>query len=73
MMIERALVKQSKLNSFIQVLGLEADASKGVPTANILTSNDWKVLKEVSHILEPVYNMTIRTQGWGTSGGHGRL
>jgi hypothetical protein len=73
MMIERALVKQSELNSFIQELGLEADASKRVPTADILTSDDWKILREVSHILEPVYNMTMRTQGWGTSGGHGRL
>ncbi|KAF6515115.1 hypothetical protein HZS61_005021 [Fusarium oxysporum f. sp. conglutinans] len=73
LMIERALVKQSELNSFIQELGLEADASKRVPTADILTSDDWKVLREVSYILEPVYNMTMRTQGWGTSGGHGRL
>ncbi|KAL7755641.1 hypothetical protein ACKLNR_014168 [Fusarium oxysporum f. sp. zingiberi] len=73
MMIERALVKQSELNSFIQELGLEADGSKRVPTADVLTSDDWKVLREVSHILEPVYNMTMRTQGWGTSGGHGRL
>uniref|UniRef100_A0A0D2YDU0 AC transposase n=1 Tax=Fusarium oxysporum (strain Fo5176) TaxID=660025 RepID=A0A0D2YDU0_FUSOF len=73
MMIERALVKQSELNSFIQDLGLEADASKRVPMADILTSDDWKVLREVSHILEPIYNMTMRTQGWGTSGGHGRL
>ncbi|KAM6505490.1 hypothetical protein FSOLCH5_15500 [Fusarium solani] len=73
MMIERALIKQSELNSFIQELGLEADASRRVPTADILTSDDWKVLREVSHILEPLYNMTMRTQGWGTSGGHGRL
>ncbi|KAF4966507.1 hypothetical protein FSARC_5821 [Fusarium sarcochroum] len=73
MMIERALVKQSELNSFIQELGLEADASKRVPTADVLTSDDWKVLREVSHILEPIFNMTMRTQGWGTSGGHGRL
>jgi hypothetical protein len=73
MMIERALIKQSELNSFIQDLGLEADASKRVPAADILTSDDWKVLREVSHILEPIYNMTMRTQGWGTSGGHGRL
>uniref|UniRef100_A0A0D2XST2 AC transposase n=1 Tax=Fusarium oxysporum (strain Fo5176) TaxID=660025 RepID=A0A0D2XST2_FUSOF len=73
MMIERALVKLSELNSFIQDLGLEADASKRVPAADILTSDDWKVLREVSHILEPIYNMTMRTQGWGTSGGHGRL
>ncbi|KAL9561281.1 hypothetical protein ACKAV7_014743 [Fusarium commune] len=73
MMIERALIKQSELNSFIQDLGLEEDASKRIPTADVLTSDDWKVLREVSHILEPVYNMTMRTQGWGTSGGHGRL
>ncbi|CVL09149.1 uncharacterized protein FMAN_15429 [Fusarium mangiferae] len=73
MMIERALVKQSELNSFIQELGLEADASRRVPTADILTSDDWKVLREVSHILEPIFNMTMRTQGWGTSGRHGRL
>ncbi|GKU12400.1 unnamed protein product, partial [Fusarium langsethiae] len=46
MMIKRALVKQSELNSFIQELGLEADASKRVPTADILTSDDWKVLRE---------------------------
>ncbi|KAH7471726.1 hypothetical protein FOMA001_g13458 [Fusarium oxysporum f. sp. matthiolae] len=46
MIIERALVKQSELNSFIQELGLEADASKRVPTADILTSDDWKVLRE---------------------------
>ncbi|KAI8650877.1 Dimer-Tnp-hAT domain-containing protein [Fusarium keratoplasticum] len=45
MMIERALIKQSELNSFIQELGLEADASRRVPTADILTSDDWKVLR----------------------------
>ncbi|EWZ28025.1 hypothetical protein FOZG_18273 [Fusarium oxysporum Fo47] len=73
MMIARAFIKQSELNSFIQDLGLEANASKRVPAADILTSDDWKVLREVSHILEPIYNMTMRTQGWGTSGGHGRL
>jgi hypothetical protein len=72
-MIERALIKQSELNSFIQELGLEADASRRPPTADILTSDDWKVLREVRHILEPIYNMTMRTQGWGTSRGHGRL
>jgi hypothetical protein len=73
MMIERALIKQSELNSFIQELGVEADASRKVPTADISTSDDWKVLREVSHILELIYNMTMRTQRWGTSGGHGRL
>jgi hypothetical protein len=63
MMIERALIKQSELYNFIQDLGLEADASKRVPMADILTSDDWKALRKVSHILEPTYNMTMRTQG----------
>ncbi|KFA69566.1 hypothetical protein S40285_07964, partial [Stachybotrys chlorohalonatus IBT 40285] len=40
MMIEHALLKQLELNSFIQELGLEADASKRAPIANILTSDD---------------------------------
>ncbi|OAQ60079.1 hypothetical protein VFPBJ_11568 [Purpureocillium lilacinum] len=73
MMIERALLKQSELNSFVQDLGLEADALKRVPPADVLTSDDWKVLREVRHILEPIYHMTMRTQGWGTGSGHGRL
>jgi hypothetical protein len=37
MTIERALIKQSELNSFIQELGLEADASIRSLTADILT------------------------------------
>jgi hypothetical protein len=73
MMVERALLKQSELNSYIQDLGLEADASKRVPAADVLTSDDWKVRREVRYILEPIYHMTMRTQGWGTSRGHGRL
>ncbi|RMI96304.1 hypothetical protein CDV36_016332 [Fusarium kuroshium] len=40
MMIERALIKQSELNSFIQELGLEADTSRRVPTADILIPDD---------------------------------
>jgi hypothetical protein len=39
-MTERALIKQSELNSLIQQLGLEADAPTRAPTADILTSDD---------------------------------
>uniref|UniRef100_A0A0D2YIE2 HAT C-terminal dimerisation domain-containing protein n=1 Tax=Fusarium oxysporum (strain Fo5176) TaxID=660025 RepID=A0A0D2YIE2_FUSOF len=66
MMIERALVKQSELNSFIQELGLEADASKRVPTADILTSDDWKVLREVLYedeTADPAAEEWYTTQG----------
>ncbi|EXK27052.1 hypothetical protein FOMG_16490 [Fusarium oxysporum f. sp. melonis 26406] len=62
MMIERALLKQSELNSFIKELGLEAVASKKAPTADVLISDDWKVLRRIRHVLEPIYHMTMRTQ-----------
>jgi hypothetical protein len=39
---------------------LEAVALKRVPVADILTSDDWKVLREVSYILEPIYNIIMR-------------
>ena len=73
MMIERALLKQSELNSFTQELGLEAEASKRAPLADVLNSEDWKMLREIRHILEPIYHLTMRTQGRGTSSGHGKL
>jgi hypothetical protein len=40
MMVKRALIKQSELNSFTQVLGLEADALGRVLMANILSSDN---------------------------------
>ncbi|EXL66363.1 hypothetical protein FOPG_17451 [Fusarium oxysporum f. sp. conglutinans race 2 54008] len=62
MMIDRALIKQSELNSFIQELGLEADASKRVPTADILTSDDWKVLYK-DETADPAAEEWYITQG----------
>jgi hypothetical protein len=49
--VESPLLKQSELNSYIQDLDLEADASKRVPAADVLTSGDWKVLREVRRIM----------------------
>lgn len=40
---------------------------------DILTVDDWKMLSEIQHILKPLYDMTMQTQGWGTAGGQGRL
>ena len=73
LMIERAWKKQSEINSFIMSLELGADPSKRVPPDDQLTPDDWKVLGEIRHMLEPIYSLTMRTQGWGEGSGHGRL
>jgi hAT family C-terminal dimerisation region len=73
LMIERAWKKQSELNSYLMSLALEQDSSKRVPVADRLTPDDWKVLGEIQHLLEPIYKLTMRTQGWGTGSSHGRL
>ncbi|KAI8402308.1 hypothetical protein FOFC_17615 [Fusarium oxysporum] len=35
--------------------------------------DDWRLLAEIKNILEPFYLQTMRTQGWGSEGGNGRL
>jgi hypothetical protein len=39
----------------------------------MLKGDDWRLLTEIKHILEPFYLQTMRTQGWGSEGGNGRL
>ncbi|RFN41322.1 ribonuclease h-like protein [Fusarium flagelliforme] len=39
----------------------------------MLKADDWRLLAEIKHILEPFYLQTMRTQGWGSEGGNGRL
>jgi hypothetical protein len=73
LMIDRAIQKQDKLSSFILRLNLEPDPSRRLPAADILTSDDWKVLIEIRTILEPLYRMTMKTQGWGLGSKQGWL
>jgi hypothetical protein len=73
MMLNRAITKRDDLSSFILKLQVETDASRKIPAADVLTSDDWRVLEEVREILQPLYLQTMRTQGWGNGAGHGRL
>jgi hypothetical protein len=73
LMIERAVRKRDDINSFILELDLESDGDKRIPDADKLTTDDWKALIEIKTILEPLYKLTIKTQGWGQSGTSGRL
>jgi hypothetical protein len=72
MMIDRAIKKRNELSSFILQLEL-AEPSWRLPAADALTADDWKVLTEIRAILEPLYKLTMESQGWGAGTEGGRL
>ncbi|KAK2057697.1 hypothetical protein LY76DRAFT_515667, partial [Colletotrichum caudatum] len=49
------------------------DETQRIPAADLLSPEDWKVLCEIIHILEPFYLQTKRLEGWGKGDAHGRL
>jgi hypothetical protein len=69
LMISRALVKQGDIRAFL----VHPDVEGWLPEGDVLKGDDWRLLAEVKHILEPFYLQTMRAQGWGSEGGHGRL
>jgi hypothetical protein len=69
LMISRALVKQGDIRAFL----VHPEVEKWLPEADMLKGDDWRLLAEIKHILEPFYLQTMRTQGWGSEGGNGRL
>ncbi|KAF5696988.1 transposase [Fusarium mundagurra] len=69
LMISRALVKQGDIRAFL----VHPEVEKWLPEADMLKGDDWRLLTEIKHILEPFYLQTMRTQGWGSEGGNGRL
>ncbi|KAF6515840.1 hypothetical protein HZS61_004581 [Fusarium oxysporum f. sp. conglutinans] len=73
MMIERALRKQTDIRAFLFAIQEEENEARRIPTDDILSSEDWRVLGEVNQILKPIYLQTMRTEGWGKGDSHGRL
>ncbi|KFA52531.1 hypothetical protein S40293_10337, partial [Stachybotrys chartarum IBT 40293] len=69
LMISRALVKQGDIRAFL----IHPDVEGCLPEADVMKADDWRLLVEVKHVLEPFYLQTMRAQGWGGEGGHGRL
>ncbi|KAG7408190.1 putative AC transposase [Fusarium oxysporum f. sp. rapae] len=69
LMISRALVKQGDIRAFL----VHPEVEKWLPEADMLKGDDWRLLAEIKLILEPFYLQTMRTQGWGSEGGNGRL
>ncbi|EXK76489.1 hypothetical protein FOQG_18768 [Fusarium oxysporum f. sp. raphani 54005] len=68
-MISRALVKQGDIRAFL----VHPEVEIWLSEADMLKGDGWRLLVEVKHILEPFYLQTMRTQGWGSEGGNGRL
>jgi len=68
-MISRALIKQGDIRAFL----VHPEVEKWLPEADMLKGDDWRLLAEIKLILEPSYLQTMRTQGWGSEGGNGRL
>ncbi|KAH7459261.1 hypothetical protein FOMA001_g20088 [Fusarium oxysporum f. sp. matthiolae] len=69
LMISRALVKQGDIRAFLVYLEVE----RWLPEADMLKGDDWRLLAEIKYILKPFYLQTMRTQGWGSERGNGRL
>jgi hypothetical protein len=72
LMIKRAWEKQSHIQSFIMALELDPTATK-IPPEDQLHAEDWRLLAEIQHVLEPIYKLTMRTQGWAKGDSHGQL
>jgi len=69
LMISRALLKQGDIRAFF----IHPDVEGSLPQEDVLTADDWRLLAEIKHVLEPFYLQTMRAQGWGKGDGHGRL
>ena len=73
LMIERAWQKQADIQAYIMTLDMLPDKESHIPDEDRLTVDDWRMLGELQHILEPIYLLTMRTQGWVKGDGHGQL
>ncbi|CCE34843.1 uncharacterized protein CPUR_08782, partial [Claviceps purpurea 20.1] len=73
LMIERALRKRDQIVAFLATNNLEGNPNHQVPEEGHLNAEDWQLLVELKHILQPLYRQTLMTQGWATDGYHGSL
>jgi hypothetical protein len=72
LMIKRAWEKQAEIRAYLLSLEL-GTASSQLPRQDHLTIDDWRLLNDIQHVLEPIYSLTMRTQGHVHSGSHGHL
>ena len=72
LMIKRAWEKQAEIRAYLLSLDLGSTSSQ-LPRQDHLTTEDWRLLNDIQYVLEPIYSLTMRTQGHAYSGSHGHL
>ncbi|EXL65646.1 hypothetical protein FOPG_18135 [Fusarium oxysporum f. sp. conglutinans race 2 54008] len=60
LMISRAFLKQGDIGASL----VHPEVAKWLLEADMLKGNDWRLLAETKHIIEPFYLQTMATQGW---------
>ena len=73
LMIQRAFTKRAEITAYFIELEHNPTDHDHLAAEDNLTIDDWRLLGEIMHLLKPLYDQTMRTQGWGRGDGHGRL
>ncbi|KAJ3455336.1 hypothetical protein MRS44_013936 [Fusarium solani] len=74
LMIQRAIHKREQIDHFITYLDTKAaEPRQRVPVQYHLSPQDWFLLAEIQSLLKPLYEITIRCQGWAKQGRYGAL
>ncbi|RKK08113.1 hypothetical protein BFJ67_g18280, partial [Fusarium oxysporum f. sp. cepae] len=69
MMIQRAIRKREQIDHFITYLDTKAaEPRQRVPVQDHLSQQDWLLLVEIQSLLKPLYEITMRCQGWAKEG-----
>ncbi|KAM5527288.1 transposase-like protein [Fusarium oxysporum f. sp. phaseoli] len=74
MMIQRAIRKREQIDHFITYLDTKAaEPRQRVPVQDHLSQQDWLLLAEIQSLPKPLYEITMRCQGWAKEGRYGAL
>lgn len=74
LMIQRAIRKREQIDHFITYLDTKAaEPRQRVPVQDHLSPQDWLLLAEIQSLLKPLYEITMRCQGWAKEGRYGAL
>ena len=69
LMIQRAIRKREQIDHFITYLDTKAaEPRQRVPVQDHLSPQDWLLLVEIQSLLKPLYEITMRCQGWAKEG-----
>ncbi|KAI8411655.1 hypothetical protein FOFC_08249 [Fusarium oxysporum] len=74
MIIQRAIRKREQIDYFITYLDTKAaEPRQRVPVQDHLSQQDWLLLAEIQSLLKPLYEITMRCQGWAKEGRYSAL